>query len=49
MSFFYWYWEDAAGLPQQIVMSAPKRLLVLVKTGRADHAQLVSKMTVQEF
>jgi hypothetical protein len=49
MSFFYWFWEDTTDLPQQIVMSAPKRLLVMVKTGHADHAALVSAMTVQEF
>jgi len=49
VSFFYWNWEDTAGLPQQLVMRAPKRALILAKSGQADHAKLSAAMSVQEF
>jgi len=28
VSLFYWHWEDRAGLPDQIVMHAPKKMLL---------------------
>jgi hypothetical protein len=42
VSLFYWYWEDTAGLPAQIVMHAPKRALV-------NKSTLASVVSVQEF
>jgi hypothetical protein len=47
ITLFYWTWEDKAGLPAQIVMHAPKRALLLVKTG--DKATLAGALTVEEF
>jgi hypothetical protein len=49
VSFFYWNWEDTTGLPQQLVLRAPKRSLVMAKSGLMDHAKLAASMTVQEF
>jgi hypothetical protein len=49
VSFFYWNWEDTTGLPQQLVMRAPKRALVMAKSGQMDHAKLTASMSVQEF
>ena len=28
VSLFYWVWEDKSGLPEQVVMHAPKRVLM---------------------
>ena len=49
VSFFYWYWEDTTGLPAQVVMHAPKKALVMVKSGLADRSTLASALSVQEF
>jgi len=49
VSFFYWNWEDTTGLPQQLVMRAPKRALILVKSGQTDRAKLAAVLSVQEF
>jgi len=42
-SLFYWNWENREGLPAQIVMHAPKRLLQQAKAGIADKGAIVSK------
>lgn len=49
ISLFHWYWEDTTGLPAQIVMHAPKRTLIMVKSGQVNRATLASAVTVQEF
>ena len=49
ISLYNWYWEDTTGLPAQIVMHAPKRLLVQVKSGMADKSKLAAALSVQEF
>ena len=49
ISLYNWYWEDTTGLPAQIVMHAPKRLLVQVKSGLADKSKLAAALSVQEF
>jgi len=49
VSFFYWNWEDTTGLPQQLVMRAPKRVLVMAKSGQTDRAKLSAALSVQEF
>ena len=49
ISLYYWYWEDTAGLPAQIVMHASKRILVQVKSGLAPKSALASAISVQEF
>lgn len=49
ITLFYWRGENTDGLPAQIVMHAQKRMLVNVKTGRADKATLASALTVEEF
>lgn len=42
-------WEDARGLPSQIVMQAQRRVLVGFQTGRRDRAQLDSAVKVLEY
>jgi hypothetical protein len=42
VSLFYWNWENHEGLPNQIVMHAPKKLLLAAKTGAADKAAISS-------
>lgn len=49
ITFFYWKGENTAGLPAQIVMHAPKRVLVNVKTGIADRSTLASSLRTEEF
>lgn len=36
VSLFYWNWENHEGLPNQIVMHAPKKALLAAKTGAGD-------------
>ena len=42
VSLFYWTWESREGLPAQIVMHAPKRLLLQAKAGTADKGMIAS-------
>ena len=42
VSLFYWTWEKRDGLPAQIVMHAPKKLLLQAKAGTADKSAIVS-------
>ena len=42
VSLFYWTWENRDGLPAQIVMHAPKKLLLQAKTGTADKGAIAS-------
>jgi hypothetical protein len=42
VSLFYWTWENREGLPAQIVMHAPKKLLLQAKAGSADKGAIVS-------
>ncbi len=42
VSLFYWTWENREGLPAQIVMHAPKRLLLQAKAGTADKGAIAS-------
>jgi hypothetical protein len=43
VSMFYWNWENHDGLPNQIVMHAPKKLLLAAKTsGTIDKAAIVA-------
>ena len=42
VSLFYWTWEKRDGLPEQIVMHAPKKLLLQAKAWTADKGALVS-------
>jgi len=43
ISLFYWTWENRDGLPAQIVMHAPKKLLLQAKAGTADKGAIVSE------
>jgi len=43
VSLFYWNWENHDGLPAQIVMHAPRKLLLQFKPGAADKASIVSE------
>jgi hypothetical protein len=43
LSLFYWKWENRDGLPAQIVMHAPRK--VLLQPATAEQAAIVS----QEF
>jgi hypothetical protein len=38
VSLFYWNWENHDGLPNQIVMHAPKKVLLAAKTGAGQAA-----------
>ena len=38
VSLFYWNWENHEGLPNQIVMHAPKKALLAAKTGGGQAA-----------
>lgn len=38
VSLFYWNWENREGLPSQIVMHAPKKVLLAAKTGAGQAA-----------
>lgn len=40
VSLFYWNWENHEGLPNQIVMHAPKKVLLAAKTGAANSATI---------
>lgn len=42
VSLFYWNWENREGLPAQIVMHAPKKLLLQAKAGTADKGAIAS-------
>ena len=42
ISLFYWNWENKDGLPAQIVMHAPKKLLLAATTGSAAASSIVS-------
>lgn len=43
ISFFYWTWENRDGLPAQIVMHAPRKLLLQAKAGAADKGMIASE------
>lgn len=43
----YFRWEDSAGMPRQILMQAPKRLLL--EAARGNAAALEGSLKVQEF
>jgi hypothetical protein len=49
ITLFYWVGENTEGLPAQIVMHAPRRALVNVKTGMAQRSTLASAVTVDQF
>jgi len=42
ISFFYWNWENKDGLPAQIVMHAPKKLLLDARTSASAKSFIVS-------
>jgi hypothetical protein len=42
ISLFYWTWENRQGLPAQIVVHAPKKLLLQAKAGTADKGAIAS-------
>jgi hypothetical protein len=41
LSLFYWKWENRDGLPAQIVMHAPRKMLL--QSGSAEQASIVSE------
>ncbi len=47
VTLHYYTWEDSAGLPRQIVMLAPRKLLIEAMKG--DPAVLESGLQVQEY
>ena len=47
VSIFYFNWEDSAGLPRQVIMQAPRK--VLVEANKGNTAQLEAAVRVQEF
>lgn len=49
VSLFHWNWEDTAGLPEQIVMHAQKKMLAGVQAKRVDPAVLTAALKVEQF
>lgn len=49
VSLFYFSWEDATGLPSQVLMQAPRKTLLEFQTGRRDRAALAAAVEVREF
>jgi hypothetical protein len=47
ITLFYYSWEDSSGLPRQVIMSAPKKVLVAALKG--DTEQLDSSLRLQEL
>ena len=43
ISLFYWNWENTAGMPAQIVMHAPRRVLLQGKTAASDKLFVTSE------
>jgi hypothetical protein len=43
VSLFYWNWENRDGLPAQIVMHAPRKLLLQFKPGATDKTSIISE------
>lgn len=46
ISLFYWRWEDRSGMPEQIVMHAPKKALL---AAARDKAALSSALRIDEY
>lgn len=49
VSLFNFSWENASGLPAQILMQAPRKTLLDFQTGRRNPSALESAVEVQEF
>lgn len=49
VSLFNFNWEDASGLPSQIVMQAQKKQLLEFQTGARNRAEMPQAIKVQEF
>jgi hypothetical protein len=49
VTLFHHPWEDAKGLPQQIVMQAKRRALLDVATSRATKETLETELHVKEY
>jgi len=49
ITLFYWHGESTDGLPSQIVMHAPRRVLASVKSGITAKTALATALTVEEF
>jgi hypothetical protein len=49
MVLFYFPWENKAGLPQQMLMQAQRKVLVDFETGRANETQLEAAIKFEEF
>lgn len=49
VSLFRFSWEDSRGIPSQIVMEAPRRVLADAESGKLDAAGLRAAIRVTEF
>ena len=49
ITLFYWRGERIEGLPTQIVMHAPRRVLASVRSGITAKTALATALTVEEF
>lgn len=49
ITLFYWQGENTEGLPAQIVMHAPRRVLVSVKSGMSPRTALNTALKTEEF
>jgi hypothetical protein len=47
VTLFYYSWEDSSGLPRQIVMLAPRKLLV--EAAKGNSTALDAALQVQEY
>jgi hypothetical protein len=49
ITIFFHNWEITKGLPQQVLMSAPKKTLVEAATGRLGRAELDTALRIREY
>jgi hypothetical protein len=49
VTLFYFSWEDASGMPQQVVMSAPRRDLLEFQAGRLQQDALGASIHLEEY
>lgn len=49
VTLFHFSWEDSSGLPAQVLMQAPRKMLLDFQTGRRKPAELESVVQVKEF
>jgi hypothetical protein len=49
VTLFYYHWEDVTNLPAQMVMQAPRQVLLDREAGRLEKAEFREKLSVEYF